>query len=79
MMLTLFPLQSVFYPQPPTPFKVSMIFINVAILLGHSPSSIMCKRHKGGNTFTKLTYHRRYFYNLPKKVNQLPPHQLIGR
>ena len=45
-MLTIFPLQSVFYPQSPTPFKVSMIFITVVLLLGHSPSSIMCKHKK---------------------------------
>lgn len=40
MLITIFSLQSVFYPQSPTLFKVSMIFITVVLSLGHSPSSI---------------------------------------
>lgn len=57
MMLTIFPLQSVFYPQSPTPFKVSMIFITVASVSGSFSIIYNVQTHKGGKHIHKSNIH----------------------
>lgn len=79
MMLTLFPPSERVLPTTPHPIQGQYDFYQCSYFSGSFSIIYNVQKTQRGKYIHKLTYNRRYFYNLQKKANQLPPHQLIGR